>query len=507
MDRQGDVTHFLPDLIAAAGLTTMQPLPRLPVLDIQTDSRQVRPGSLFVAYKGITADRHDFIAAAVKAGAVAVVAERPPEEPISVPLVLTDDGRRAWARLAAAWHGFPGRRLRVAGITGTDGKTTTASLLHHILSVNGVSTGLISTVRAVIGIRLLDTGLHTTTPPPSAVQALLAEMVAAGCSAAVLEATSEGLAQERLEGCEFDLAILTNVTHDHLYFHGSFAAYREAKAKLFRYLAPSARKPGTPKVAIVNADDPSAAYFSAIEADRHLTYGRAPSDLRIEDVISGSEGVRFSLTTPWGTTAVALPLLGEFNAHNATAAIAAACSWSVSLADAAEACASFPGIPGRMQVVNRGQPFAVVVDFAHTAYALEQALRALRPLTAGRLIVVFGCAGERDVLKRAPMARTAVTLADLAVFTAEDPRTEDLDSILAQMAEGARAAGAQEGRDFRLIPDRAEAIREAVSLARPGDSVILCGKGHEQSMCYGREERPWDEVTAAISALASLGYG
>lgn len=501
----GSVAWRLPELLRRAGLPA-DDLPRQIVRDIQTDSRRVSPGSLFIAYRGLQTDGHAFIPAAVRSGALAVVAERPPEDPVGVPVVIVPDGRMAWARLEAAWHRYPSRELRLAGVTGTDGKTTTATLLHHILTQNGLSVGLISTVGAHMGDRVVDTGLHTSTPPPSQVQALLREMVAAGCQAAVLEATSEGLAQHRLEACEFDLAVVTNITHDHLYYHRTLEAYREAKALLFRYLSVGDRKPGVAKTAVLNRDDSSYEILRPIAADRHLTYGTARADTIIEQARDCAGGLAVVLRTPWGRADLEAPLVGRYNAWNTAAAVTAACAWGVPLSRAAEACASFPGVPGRMEFIRQGQPFTVIVDFAHTANALEQALRAVRPITEGRLIVVFGCAGERDVLKRAPMATVAVLLADHAVFTAEDPRREDVRDILAQMEAAAVRAGAVAGVHYSLVPDRAEAIHRAVAMARPGDTVILCGKGHEQSMCFGTEERPWDDRSAARAALEANGH-
>ncbi|MHB0878492.1 MAG: UDP-N-acetylmuramoyl-L-alanyl-D-glutamate--2,6-diaminopimelate ligase, partial [Anaerolineae bacterium] len=478
-----------------------------PVAGIAADSRTVRPGDVFVAYGGVEMDGHAYIDRALAAGAAAVVAERPVSLSRPVPLVIVPNGRVAWARLCAAWEGHPSRRLRLAGVTGTDGKTTTAGLLHHILGAAGMRTGLVSTVCARIGERSIDTGLHTSTPTPPAVQAFLADMVDDGCTAAVVESTSEGLAQHRLAACDFDLAVLTNLTHDHLYYHGSFAAYREAKAILFRYLSTSWRKDGVPKVAVLNRDDASWEYFRGILADRHLSYGDGTGDVAFRVLEEGADRLLLHVDSPWGAVEVHLPAPGRYNAYNVAAALAGACAWGVDLRQAAEAVSEFRGIEGRMDFVRFGQPFAVVVDFAHTAYALESALKAARAWTKGRLIVVFGCAGERDRDKRAPMAQAAVRLADLAVFTAEDPRREDLGAILAQMTAAAEALGARAGHEYRVVPDRAEAIAAAVAAAREGDTVLLCGKGHERSMCFGREERPWSERGSAETALRALGYG
>lgn len=498
-------TWTLSRLITAAGIPAAD-LADTPVVSLQTDSRRVGPGSLFIAYRGLQADGHQHIAAAVAAGAVAVVAERQPEGALPVPLVVVPNGRVAWASLEAAWHRFPSRRLRLAGVTGTDGKTTTSALLHHILTREGENVGLVSTLGARLGSREIDTGLHTSTPTPAQMQALLHDMVRSGCEAAVIEATSEGLAQHRLAACDFDLAVVTNVTHDHLYYHKTHEAYLQAKGMLFKYLAQSGHKFGVPKVAVLNRDDAAYDYLRSLSADRHLSYGSHRADVTIAATAEHDGGLDVTLRTPWGRADLFLSLIGRYNAWNAAAAVAAACSWGTPLERAAIHCATFPGVPGRTEFIRQGQPFTVIVDFAHTANALEQELRAVRLITEGKLIAVFGCAGERDVLKRAPMAVTSVTLADHSVFTAEDPRREDLTSILAQMESAAVAAGACPDADYTVEPDRESAILSALRMARPGDTVILCGKGHEQSMCFGVEEHPWDDRAVARRALLSLGY-
>jgi len=497
----------LSQLLAAASLPSEGVPDALCVTDIQTDSRSVRRGSLFVAYKGLERDGHQFIQEAIARGAAALICERRPEQPLPVPVVLVPDARRAWAVLSAAWHGFPSRHLRLAGVTGTDGKTTTASLLQHILDNAGTRTGLISTVCARIGQNTLDTGLHTTTPPPWQVQQLLSQMLLQRCRAAVIEATSEGLAQQRLVGCEFDLGIVTNITHDHLYYHGSFRAYRDAKAQLLRSLGKAFRKSGVPKVAILNKDDPNYHHLRQIPADKHISFGHHNADVCVSDLRSDVSGLSMTVRSPWGLAEVRSPMPGEYNAYNIAAAIAAACSWGVDLETATSAVSTFIGIPGRMEFIRMGQPFNVIIDFAHTPNALDNALGVARSWTCGRLIVVLGCAGERDVLKRKPMGRIAVTRADYSLFTAEDPRRESLEAILEQMSQGAREAGGREGYEFTLVPDRREAIRRAVRMARQGDTVILCGKGHERSMCYGRTEFPWSEHEAVRDALGQIGYG
>jgi len=490
-------------LLAALSQPRTGLYPNLEITSLACDSRQVVPGSLFVAYRGLAVDGHDYAAQAVARGAVAVVAERPLGDLEGrLPLVIVPNGREALAFLAAAWHGFPARRLTVIGVTGTDGKTTTCNLLHGILTAAGRRAGLITTVNAVVGERVLDTGLHTTTPDAPAVQRYLAEMVAAGLETAVLEATSEGLAQHRLTACDFDVAVVTNITHDHLYFHGTLEQYRADKARLFHSLATSHRKPGVAKVAVLNADDGSFDDLRRIPADRQLAYAiHRPADVTAQAISFAPGSTCFVAQTPDGNFEVETTLVGEFNVYNILAAVAVGVSQGIPLETMQQGIRSVKGVIGRMERVDEGQPFTAIVDFAHTPNALENALRTLRPLTQRRLIVVFGCAGQRDVKKRPLMGEVAARLADVTVLTAEDPRTESVEAITAQIVAGIEKAGAREGEGYYRIADRAEAITFAVELARPGDTVIVAGKGHEQSMCFGTVEHPWSDHQALRAAL------
>jgi UDP-N-acetylmuramoyl-L-alanyl-D-glutamate--2,6-diaminopimelate ligase len=497
----------LADLLTALPSAEMRGETDVPIEAIVCDSRQVTSGSLFVAYKGVTVDGHDFISQALTNGAVAVVAERPVAGlPDRAPLVVAPNGREALAFLSAAWHGFPARRLTVIGVTGTDGKTTTCNLLHSILTVAGRQAGLVTTVNAVVGERTLDTGLHTTTPDAPDVQGYLAEMVAAGMEMAVLEATSEGLAQHRVSACDFDVAVVTNITHDHLYFHGNLEQYRADKARLFRNLTASHRKPGVAKVAVLNADDSSYDHLRPIPADEQITYAlRRQADVVAKSIEFAPDFTRFMVCTPDGDFGVQTHLIGEFNVYNILAAVAVGVSQGLDLDDMQEGVLSVEGVVGRMERLDEGQPFAAIVDFAHTPNALENALRTLRPMTAGRLIVVFGCAGLRDVQKRPLMGEIAARLADVTVITAEDPRTESLEAIMAQIAAGAERVGAREGVDYHRIGDRTEAIAFAVNLARPGDTLVVTGKGHEQSLCFGTVEYPWSDHDTLRTALRQRG--
>jgi UDP-N-acetylmuramoyl-L-alanyl-D-glutamate--2,6-diaminopimelate ligase len=467
------------------------------------DSRQVNPGDLFVAIKGLDADGHGFIPDAVRQGAVAVVGER--EASISVPYVLVPDSRQALARLAAAFHGYPARKLRVIGVTGTDGKTTTVELIRSILTTAGHKTGMISTVEALIGDERHPTGLHVTTPDALQVQGFLAQMVDAGTEYAVLEATSHGLAQHRVTACDFDLAVVTNVTHEHLDYHKTYEGYREAKSRLFRDLATSFRKPDAPKTSILNADDSSFEYLRQIPADRYLAYGlERPADVMGRDIVHTPTVTTFTAATPQGEFAVRTELPGPFNVYNILAAIAVGVSQAVPVEAMQRGIQAVRGVPGRMERIVLGQDFTAIVDFAHTPNALQRALETARGMTDGRVIVVFGCAGLRDVAKRPMMGEIAGRLADRVVITAEDPRTEDLDTIMAQIAVGCERAGRREGEDYWRVGDRGEAIEFAVKTARAGDLVIVTGKGHEQSMCFGTTEFPWDDREAVREALVSL---
>jgi UDP-N-acetylmuramoyl-L-alanyl-D-glutamate--2,6-diaminopimelate ligase len=484
---------------------------------ITADSRQVIPGALFVAYPGVAVDGHNFIADAVQRGAVAVAGERELAEVDQHSAFSTQqylqvrDGREAFAWLNAAWYGFPARRLIMIGVTGTDGKTTTSNLIHAILTAAGHRAGLISTVNAVIGKRVLDTGLHTTTPDANDVQHYLAEMVDAGMTHCVLEATSHGLAQHRVTGCEFDVAVVTNITHEHLDVHGSLEAYRAAKGMLFTSLVAAVDK-GLRKAAILNNDDSSNAYLRDwIETAANcgancpaiITYAvREAAHWNAFDITYRPDAIHFTAFGAGRPLEIATALAGEYNVSNCLAAIAAAVDGlGVDPPAARSGIAALPGIPGRMERIDAGQDFTALVDFAHTPNALDRAIAAARTMTEGQVIVAFGCAGLRDREKRTLMGEVAGRAADKIVVTAEDPRTESLDAIMAVTAQALIAQGRVEGVDFWRVPDRGAALGFACSLAVAGDVVMACGKGHEQSMCFGEIEYPWDDRQAMRAAL------
>lgn len=507
--------------------------------EVVFDSRKVQPNTLFVAWPGRTLDTHRFIGQTVERGVAAVVGTHSPAAlaqqgytlPATVPYVQVENSRLALAICAAALHDFPSRTMPIIGITGTDGKTTTCSLLESILKAATAhaaapqgQVGVITTVAARIGGVEIDTGLHVTTPDAPDVQRFLAQMRDAGCRYGVVESTSHGLNQARVAAVDFDIAGVTNITHEHLDEHGSREAYVAAKALLFRALYSSPPKPGVPRCAVLNADDDGS--FDALkaalaeESARHgfavpvRTYGLAranaagvtPPDVLAEAIDYAPSGTRFRLRWWDGEFMVDSQLIGEFNVSNVLCAATVALALGLQPAVIQQGIAGFGGVLGRMERIDRGQPFLAVVDFAHSPVSLERALLTLRKMVGqdetgqpGRLIAVFGSAGLRDVAKRRLMGRVSGRLADFTVVTAEDPRTEDLDAINAEIAAGVGEFAPPPA--FAIVPDRAAAIQFAVNMARPGDIVAAFGKGHERSMCFGEIEYPWSDQEAMRTAL------
>jgi len=491
--------------------------PDIPINGISIDSRAVEPGHLFVAMKGGNTDGHDYIQKAVDNGAAAVVGERDISG-LSVPYIRLENPRRALTWLAGAFHDWPGRKLMVVGVTGTDGKTTTTNLIYQILLAANIKAGMISTVNAVIGNEVLDTGFHVTTPDAHDVQRYLARMVEAGLTHVVLETTSHGWSQYRVDACEFDVGVVTNITHEHMNEHGGYENYRAAKARLFSSLEITQEKPqGNPRLAVINRDDvKSFDYLNNFIKVNKVNYGLGEgADIQAMDIEYHPSGIRFTAQGRDFEIGITSKLVGAFNVSNCLAALAAAVhGLDIEPKVAAQGIASLEGIPGRMERIDMGQDFTAIVDFAHTPNALKVTLETARALTSssspsgkgegerGKVIVVFGSAGLRDKDKRRMMAETSAELADLTVLTAEDPRAESLGEILEEMAAGARSRGGREGETFWRVADRGEAIRFALKLARPGDIVLSCGKGHEQSMCFGVTEYIWDDRIAMRAALS-----
>jgi len=485
-----------------------QNIPDVEVIGIAIDSRAVKPGYLFVAMQGGSVDGHNYIPKAIENGAVAVIGDVGHAFSLTVPTYIgVENPRYALTWLAAAFYNFPARKLTVIGVTGTDGKTTTSNLVYKILVSAGIRAGMISTVNAVIGDEVLDTGFHVTTPDAHDVQRYLARMVEAGLTHVVLETTSHGWSQHRVDACEFDVAVVTNITHEHFDEHGSYENYRAAKARLFSSLERTKEKPsGNPRLAVINRDDRSFEFLDGFIETKKLNYGLGDSaDVRAVDAMYSSSGIEFTAVSNDFRVNVRSDLVGSYNVSNCLAAMTAAVyGLGVDPEVAVRGIASLEGIPGRMEQIDLGQNFIAIVDFAHTPNALKVALEAGRKMTKGRVISVFGSAGLRDKEKRRMMAETSLELADLSVLTAEDPRTESLDGILEEMAAGARSKGGRESENFWRIADRGEAIKFAIRLAREGDIVLSCGKGHEQSMCFGKTEYLWDDRTAMRAALAEF---
>ena len=494
--------------IGAAGLAEVR------VRGVTHDSRLVRPGSLFVAIPGLHVDGHDFVARAEAAGAAAVLVERPVDG-VAVPQLVVDRTQRALASAAAWWYGDPSRELAVVGVTGTDGKTTTAFLAVAALEAAGLPSGLVGTVDTKIGPVRDANEAHETTPDAPRLQAALRAMAAAGDRAAVVETTSHALALDRVAEIAYDVAIFTNLTHEHLEFHGSWEAYRSAKLSLFERLAVGRHNPakGWSKAGIINVDDPSAGLFAGVAQEagaRLVTYGTdAAADVRAIRVEEDARRLRIAFEAPSGSATVDLRLAGRFNVHNALAVVALGEAWGLDPAAVRAGLEAVPGVPGRMERVDAGQPFGVVIDYAHSPASLEKVLELLAPIAAmrgGGLIAVFGSAGERDTAKRPMMGRIAGERCRLVVVTDEDPRAEDRDAIVDEIAAGAEAVGRRRGNDLLLIADRPAAIEAAFERARPGDVVLLAGKGHERSIIQADGPVPWDERRVALDALARLGY-
>lgn len=490
-----------------AGVTGSQVLagtPDIPITQLCYDSREAQAGALFAALQGLHRDGHDYAAAAVESGAVAVFVTRPLTLPRPVTQVVVPDTWQALGQAAAVFYGDPSRELCVIGVTGTDGKSTTATLIGHILRECGHPTGVITTVAFHDSRREIPNETRLTTQHASDLQRMLRAIQECGGTHAVVEASSHGLALHKLDAVQIDAAVLTNLTHEHLDFHKTFAAYREAKGRLFQRVKGRAPKP-YPQVSVLNADDEHYPYFASLKSPGLRTFGFAKyADVRAIDLALGADHTAFTAVTPEGQAQVHSPLVCRFNVANTLAALAVVTGLGVPLAAAAAAAESFPGVPGRMQVINADQPFAVIVDYAHTPNSLRLVLDALRGVTPGRLVAVFGSAGERDVEKRALMGAVAAEHADYFVITSEDPRSEDPDAICRQIEKGALQAGCVFGRDYSISVDRAQAFRIAFKQARPGDTVLLAGKGHEHSIIWGTESRPWDEARIAEETLAEM---
>ncbi len=487
----------LDDLARGAG-AVLEGNPEVEITGIVYDSRRVSPGDLFVAVQGLHVDGHVYVSDALAKGAAAIVVERSARVPEGVSILRMPSTRIGLAELAAEFYGRPSRRLNLAGVTGTDGKTTVTHMAEHVLGASGVVAGAMSTIAFKVRGREVDNVTGQTTTEAPEVQAWLARMVDAGAACAVIETTSHALVQERVRACDFDVAAFTNVGHDHLDYHATWEDYLEAKARLIDLTARAADK-GVEKTAVLNRDDPSYERLARRPIPRRWTYGMTTaSDLHpLELAITGT-GSRFRMKTPLGETEVTLNVPARFNIYNALCAAGVCLALGVPVEDVGRGLAGFEGVRGRLEPVDLGQDFRVYIDFAHAAGSLASALAELRPFTKKRLIVVFGSTARSDH-DRPGMGRAAAEFSDFFIITTDDPLSEDPVEIARDVQSGAE--GKSPGRDFEVVIDRRSAIRRAVEIARPGDTVLLAGKGHERSMRTAQGAEPWDERAEAEAAI------
>lgn len=510
MPRTRTLSSLLAELPDAA---LLRGSPETAVAGVDHDSRRVEPGWLFVAIHGLHVDGHQFLPEAAERGSAAVLVQRGRDArlegvPAEVAIIEVQDSRSALSAAAAWFWDHPARSMTVVGVTGTDGKTTTAHLMTEVLGASGARVGRMGTVDVLFpGHEGGFVGGRMTTPEATEVQRVLRLMADAGTEIAILESTSHGLALNRLDHADYDVAVLTNVTGDHLDFHETFEAYRDAKARLFDAVA--AKSTDGPAAAVVNADDPSASFMLKRAGGANpLRYGleSTESDVAARAVTLRPDGSSFRLVTPMGEVDAEVRLPAIFNVYNALAAASAGVALGMTPGDLATGLARCRGVSGRMERIDAGQPFQVVVDYAHTGDAVRKVLEVLRVICSGRLILVVGAAGERDPGRRFGVGRAAADGADFAVFTSEDPRTEDPLEIVREIGRHAADAGRRRGEDFVEVEDRREAIRTALEMASSDDIVVIAGKGHEQSMIYGFESRPWDDRQVAREELERLGY-
>ena len=500
----GSVASLAPE---AAALVAGSGRGDVTVTGVSHDSRAVARGAIFVAVPGHRVDGAAFAADAIRRGAVAIVAQSAPPPVTDVPWLPTADARRALADLAAAFHGHPSRRLAVVGVTGTNGKTTTAYLLTSVFDAAGLPAGRLGTVTFRVGPTPADEHVAShTTPEADEIQQMLARMIERGCRACVMEVSSHALALDRVAGMTFAAGIFTNLTRDHLDFHGDMPRYFAAKRRLFGMLAE-----GAP--AIVNVDDPRGVEL-AVQLPRVVTFAiDRPADVRAVGIDYSLEGVAFQAETPRGRLSIRSPLIGRPNVWNILGVIAAATALDLPAEAIERGIASLDRVPGRFELVSTGaDDIQVVVDYAHTDDALKNLLETARSLAPGRLVTLFGCGGDRDRSKRPLMGAVARRLSDFVVLTSDNPRSEDPERILDEIVRGLDptpepGAPRRPGTPYLRVRDRREAIERAIRTAQPGDLLLIAGKGHEKYQVVGERTLPFDDVDVARAALAQRRAG
>ncbi len=530
---QMDLSSLLNSIDSSELLTSPEGgLSPIKITGIEYDSRKILPGNLFVALPGIHSDGHDFIDAAITKGAKAVLYQSSIARKVpGIAYVQVRDSRLAMSHLAAAFYLKPSSSLITVGVTGTEGKSTTVYLSYQLLAMAGIKTGFFSTVMSDTGDGEKPNPEHQTTPEATAVQRMLAQMRDSGLSCAVVEASSHGLSTRtsRLADVDFDVGVMTNVTSEHLEFHGTWECYRSDKANLFRNLDShehrksvnnyqSTNYSGIPSFGVVNADDPSAVYFTGCSSKPTLSFSvnGSPASFMARDIRSDEGGTSFLIQGPEGfplPSSKGLPLVvdarieipGQFNVGNSLAALIVASGISGKpWQDLVPLLSRLRPVRGRMTAVNKGQPFEVIIDYAHTPSSFQAILPPLRQRVQGRIFCLFGSGGERDREKRPRQAEVASSYCDILLLCDEDPRGEDPMALLEEIAAGCPRL--ERGKELFLIPDRPQAIRQAFAMAGPGDAVLLLGKGHENSIIYASHTMPYDEETEAEKALKELGY-
>jgi len=469
--------------------------PALEITSLAYDSRRAEPGTLFFAIHGEQADGHDFIASALERGAVAIASEHPAPVELAARWIQVPTIRRALSEAARAFFGRPDSQLQLIGITGTNGKTTTAFLLESVLRAAGIPAGLFGTIEYRLGEKVLPA--VNTTPESLDLIIYFAELVRAGAKAVVMEASSHALAQERLWGFYFSAAVFTNLTRDHLDYHKDFEHYFAAKRRLFDGLGVP-----PPELAVINTNDSWGAKLLDVPNRRRITYGlNSEAQVRVKQFTQDSSGLRATLVTPEGKLDIQSSLVGRANLANILAAVATGIGLGLPLEKIQQGIANLRAVAGRFERIDEGQPFLVVVDYAHTDDALRNVLNTARELTRDRLIVVFGCGGDRDRSKR-PLMGEAGSLADFVVLTSDNPRSEDPIAIMNDALVGLQKTG----KPYIAEADREEAIRKALTEARKGDAVVLAGKGHETYQILGDRTIPFDDREVARRILRELGY-
>ncbi|MED5020313.1 UDP-N-acetylmuramoyl-L-alanyl-D-glutamate--2,6-diaminopimelate ligase [Paenibacillus chibensis] len=471
------------------------------ITGLQTDSRKVAPGDLFICLPGYTVDGHDYAAKAAEQGAAALVVER--QLDIDLPQVIVKDSRYAMAVMADAFFGSPSSHMKMIGVTGTNGKTTTTYLIEKMMNDHGVNTGLIGTIQMRYGGRTFP--MSGTTPEALELQRSLDDMSAGGVQCCVMEVSSHALEQGRVKGTDFRTAIFTNLTQDHLDYHKSMEEYRAAKGLFFSRLGNKfSHQKNQRKYAVLNLDDEASQYFAKVTAAEVITYGLdEKADVRASEISITAQGTHFHVDTFKGSADIQLRMVGKFNVYNALAAITAGLLEGLELDSIKQSLESVPGVDGRVESVDEGQPFAVIVDYAHTPDGLENVLKTVNEFAKGRVITVFGCGGDRDRTKRPIMGKIAAKYSDMVMVTSDNPRTEDPDLILKDIEAGLLEDSVSEDK-YQLIVDRRAAIQKAIEMASPDDVVLIAGKGHETYQILGHTKHDFDDRIVAKEAIRGM---